>query len=100
MPKYQIFPFFVDDISGSRAPALFLVEDGASMILRRLTRTHGVRLAHIDQRARAPRDAPVGQMRVHLGEDRRGQTVPLQQVRKFRIVPQGLYQPAYDLRNV
>jgi hypothetical protein len=26
-------PFLVDDISGSRAPALFLVEDGASMIV-------------------------------------------------------------------
>jgi hypothetical protein len=26
MPKYQSLPFFVDDISGSRAPALFFVE--------------------------------------------------------------------------
>ena len=33
MPKYQSLPFFVDDISGSRAPALFFVEDGASMIV-------------------------------------------------------------------
>ena len=44
IPKYQSFPFFVDDIPGSRAPALFLVEDSASMILRRLARAHGVRL--------------------------------------------------------
>jgi hypothetical protein len=33
MPKYQSLPFFVDDISGSRAPALFFVEDGASMMV-------------------------------------------------------------------
>jgi hypothetical protein len=33
IPKYQSFPFFVDDISGSRAFASFLVEDGASMIV-------------------------------------------------------------------
>ena len=39
MPKNQSLPFFVDNISGSRALASFLVEDGASMILRRLTRT-------------------------------------------------------------
>ena len=33
MPKYQSLPFLVDDIPGSRAPALFFVEDGASMIV-------------------------------------------------------------------
>ena len=33
MPKYQSLPFLVDDISGSRAPDLFFVEDGASMIV-------------------------------------------------------------------
>ncbi|KDB01780.1 hypothetical protein U879_20850 [Defluviimonas sp. 20V17] len=33
MPKYQSLPFLVDDMPGSRAPALFLVEDGASMIV-------------------------------------------------------------------
>ncbi len=33
MPKYQSLPFFVDDISGSSAPALFLVEDGPSTIV-------------------------------------------------------------------
>ena len=33
MPKYQSLPFLVDNISGSRAPALFLVADGASMIV-------------------------------------------------------------------
>jgi hypothetical protein len=33
MPKNQSLPFLVDDISGSRAPALFFVEDGASMIV-------------------------------------------------------------------
>lgn len=33
MPKYQSLPFLVDHISGSRAPALFLVEGGASMIV-------------------------------------------------------------------
>ena len=33
MPKYQSLTFLVDDISGSRAPALFLVELGASMIV-------------------------------------------------------------------
>lgn len=33
IPKNQSLPFFVDDISGSRALASFLVEDGASMIV-------------------------------------------------------------------
>jgi hypothetical protein len=33
MPKNQSLPFFVDDISGSRAFALVFVEDGASMIV-------------------------------------------------------------------
>ena len=36
MPKYQSLPFFVLVISGSRVPALFLVEDGASMRNRRM----------------------------------------------------------------
>ena len=31
IPKYQSLPFFVDDISGSRTLALFLVEGGASI---------------------------------------------------------------------
>ena len=33
IPKNQSFPFLVDDISGSRALASFLVEDGASMMV-------------------------------------------------------------------
>jgi hypothetical protein len=33
MPKYQALPFFVDDISGSRALASFFVEDGASIMV-------------------------------------------------------------------
>ena len=33
IPKDQSLPFVVDDISGSRALSLFLVEDGASMIV-------------------------------------------------------------------
>ena len=33
MPKFQSLPILVDDISGSRAPAWFLVADGASMIV-------------------------------------------------------------------
>jgi hypothetical protein len=33
MPKYQSLPFFVLVISGSRRPALFFVEDGASIIV-------------------------------------------------------------------
>ena len=33
MPKCQVLPFFVDDISGSRAPALFFVDEGASMMV-------------------------------------------------------------------
>jgi hypothetical protein len=33
MPKNQSLPFLVDNISGSRAPALFFVEDGALMIV-------------------------------------------------------------------
>jgi len=35
MPEYQSFPFLVDDISGSRAPYLFFVEEGASLRARR-----------------------------------------------------------------
>ena len=31
MPKYQSLPVFVNNISGSRAFASFLVKDGASM---------------------------------------------------------------------
>jgi hypothetical protein len=33
MPKNQSLPFFVDDISESRAPALFLVDEGTYMIV-------------------------------------------------------------------
>ena len=77
---YQSLPFLVDDISGSRALALFLVEDGASMILRRLHSDRWRSPAHFDQGARAQRDALVGKVTVHLGEDRLRQPVPLQQV--------------------
>jgi hypothetical protein len=33
MPEYRSLPFLVDDIWGSRAPSLFFVADGASMIV-------------------------------------------------------------------
>ena len=33
MPKNQSLPFFVDDISGSRALASFFVEEGASIMV-------------------------------------------------------------------
>ena len=32
LKKYQALPFLVDDISGSRALALFFVKDGASTL--------------------------------------------------------------------
>ena len=94
LPKYQSLPFLLDDISGLRAPALFFVEDGASMILRRLTRPFGVRL-HVDQRARRQRDALGGQMRVDLGEERWRQPVPLRQVAEVQDRPSGLRGPTW-----
>jgi len=65
--KYQSSPFLGDDISGSRA---------------RLDLRRGWRVDDrcTDQGARPQRDAPLGQVRVDVREDRPGQPVPLRQV--------------------
>lgn len=49
MPKYQKLPFLADDISGSRALALFVVEDSASMMVAedlKATKRHALLKVH------------------------------------------------------